>query len=240
VAVSTPRPEIDTVALKRRTDLLDLIGRDTRLRKVASTAGGEYAGPCPFCGGRDRFRVQPEQGRWWCRRCGDGARWEDAIAYVRKRDGVDFVEAGRLLGASERELESREAPQRHGLAWRRPGSILSERAEPPSPLAAELAADQIPTPAWQTAGLQQRVAFERLPCDPSSRPCPHGVTPLWAWRPHFRSSLPTSSLSWAKVGKVRRARSGRRPGRRWWRRRPLPPPGTAGRTRRAPSPPGSR
>ena len=42
---------IDTTAIKEHVDLLDLIGRDTTLLKVAMTCGGEYAGPCPFCGG---------------------------------------------------------------------------------------------------------------------------------------------------------------------------------------------
>jgi DNA primase len=60
---------IDTAALKQRIDLLALLGRDTRLRKVATTAGGEWAGPCPFCGGRDRFRAQPFLGVWWCCQC---------------------------------------------------------------------------------------------------------------------------------------------------------------------------
>ena len=35
---------IDTGAIKQRTDLLGLIGADTRLKKVATTGGGEYAG----------------------------------------------------------------------------------------------------------------------------------------------------------------------------------------------------
>ena len=85
------RPAIDTWAIKQRTDLLGLIGADTRLKKVASTGGGEYAGPCPFCGGRDRFRVQPLRGRWWCRGCSDGPRWQDAIGYVRRRDRISKV-----------------------------------------------------------------------------------------------------------------------------------------------------
>ena len=38
-------------------DLLSVIGSATTLKKVAATDGGEYAGPCPFCGGDDRFRV---------------------------------------------------------------------------------------------------------------------------------------------------------------------------------------
>ncbi len=89
---------IDTADLRSRVDLLTLIGRDTRLRRVSSTGGGEYAGPCPSCGGRDRFRVQPERGMWWCRQCSPDERWQDAIEYVRRRDGVGFQEACATLG----------------------------------------------------------------------------------------------------------------------------------------------
>ena len=106
--------EITAAVIKQRVDLLALIGQDTRLKRVAGTAGGEYAGPCPFCGGRDRLRVQPARRRWWCRRCGQDTRWEDAIDYVRKRDRVDFVEACRRLGAPDDE------PGRTLIAARRP------------------------------------------------------------------------------------------------------------------------
>src|SRR5918912_3906120 len=96
---------VDVMALKERVDLLELIGRDTRLKRVATTRGGEYAGPCPFCGGRDRLRVQPARRRWWCRGCLGSERWQDAIAYVQRRDGLaDFAEACRRLGASRSEL----------------------------------------------------------------------------------------------------------------------------------------
>jgi hypothetical protein len=37
---------IDTAAVKERTDLLELIGADTRLKRVALTRGGEFAGAC--------------------------------------------------------------------------------------------------------------------------------------------------------------------------------------------------
>lgn len=73
-------------------DLLDLIGRDVALKRVASTNGGEYAGPCPFCpdGGADRLRVWPKTWRYWCRRCG---RKGDAVQYLRDHDGLTFAEA---------------------------------------------------------------------------------------------------------------------------------------------------
>jgi len=88
---------VDIVALIERVDLVDLIRRDTPLRKV----GHEYHGPCPWCGGRDRFTVWPERRRWWCRGC---AEHGDAIGYVRLRDGLGFVEACEALGASGSEL----------------------------------------------------------------------------------------------------------------------------------------
>jgi hypothetical protein len=81
-------------------DLLWLTGRDTRLRRIAATRGGEYAGPCPFCGGVDRFHVQPDQGLWYCRRCSD--KWRGPVAYVCRRDGVSvgtaitFLQGGTL------------------------------------------------------------------------------------------------------------------------------------------------
>jgi len=83
----------------RQVDLLALIGRDVQLRRVASTNGGEWAGPCPFCGGDDRFRVWPQdgdRGRFWCRQCEAAG---DAIDYIRKRDNMSFVDACARLGA---------------------------------------------------------------------------------------------------------------------------------------------
>jgi hypothetical protein len=79
----------------RQTDLLRLVEPDTTLVRIASTRGGEYAGPCPFCGGTDRFHVQPMQGWWFCRNC--APRGGDAIAYVQRREQVGFPEAIQLL-----------------------------------------------------------------------------------------------------------------------------------------------
>jgi len=101
----------DIHALKARTNLLDLVGRDTHLKRVSTTDGGEYAGPCPFCGGTDRFRVKPGRGRWWCRQCSDDSRWGDAIAYVMRRDGIDFREACEHLDGPP--TATRNSPAAH-------------------------------------------------------------------------------------------------------------------------------
>jgi DNA primase len=83
--------------------ILELIQGDGLFTKhVGSTGGGEYAGPCPWCGGQDRFRVWPAQGeagKFWCRQCG---RSGDAIEYLRERRGLTYREACELLGREPR------------------------------------------------------------------------------------------------------------------------------------------
>ena len=89
---------IDLERLKHDADLIDLIRGDTRLApKCSSRPLGEHAGPCPFCGGHDRFVVWPT-GRadgtppmWMCRHCTpDGG---SAIDYVMRREHLSFTEA---------------------------------------------------------------------------------------------------------------------------------------------------
>jgi len=77
-------------------NILDLLQEDGLWpKRVASTHGGEYASPCPGCGGRDRFRAWPSSGRWWCRQCGLSG---DEIEYLRRFRGLSFSEACRVLG----------------------------------------------------------------------------------------------------------------------------------------------
>ena len=97
--MSISREEIMT--LKCRIDLTEFIGQP--LRKVANTNGGEFAGPCPFCAGTDRFHMQPhakEGGRWFCRQCtGEPTTegWRDIFDYLMQRDRITFFEAYRQL-----------------------------------------------------------------------------------------------------------------------------------------------
>lgn len=91
--------------------LLDLVQVNIQLQRVARTNGGEYAGPCPFCGGRDRFRVWPNQagGRYWCRVCG---KHGDAIQWLRDTRGLSFREA-----CAELEIDPRSRPETQRTAF---------------------------------------------------------------------------------------------------------------------------
>ena len=64
-------------------------------KKVAPS---EYASPCPFCGGNDRFHVWPEKGEhgtYWCRGCGKKG---DAIQLLIEKKGMSFKEAAAAVG----------------------------------------------------------------------------------------------------------------------------------------------
>ena len=69
------------------------------MRRVGSTNGGEYHGPCPQCDGTDRYVVHPAHPRkgfvTWCRRCRRGG---GLASYL---EGLNFPadEARRLIAA---------------------------------------------------------------------------------------------------------------------------------------------
>lgn len=87
---------IDTDRLLREFDLIALAERDTELKKQRAY----HVGPCPFCGGRDRFQLKTVGAitKWYCRGCGLD-RYHDAIDYMQRRHQVDFVEACRMMAA---------------------------------------------------------------------------------------------------------------------------------------------
>jgi DNA primase len=156
---------IDTTRIKQAMNLLSLIGHDTRLKRIASTKGGEYAGPCPFCGGRDRFHVQPcieGGGRWFCRNCTSG-NWQDAITYVMRRDNVSFPAACERLGAtiatSPNILMSKRGAQ-HTSTNSRPlaaAPSISANFDPPSPGwqdAARRIIDECEAALWSDVGTE--------------------------------------------------------------------------------------
>lgn len=87
----------------KHVDLLGLIEPTTRLRKVSAR---EWAGPCPKCGGTDRFRVNLDHG-FFCRQCGNPEHWGDQIDFRAWLYGETFQQATvALIG---RRPVSREA-----------------------------------------------------------------------------------------------------------------------------------
>ena len=122
----------------RQVDLLRLVEPDTALSRIANTHGGEYAGPCPFCGGADRFHVVPEAGKWYCRQC--TPRGGDAIDYVQRREQVAFQAAVDLLAGNATWAPSMQMRARSNVqpivlpnwtqpAWQQAAQALVQAAE---------------------------------------------------------------------------------------------------------------
>ena len=185
-----PRLTREQIAQAKDVDLLALAGADTELRRIAVH---EYAGPCPFCGGTDRFHVQPDSGRWFCRQCTgepNQTGWQDAIDYIRRRQQVAFPEAVACLSSTSRWPTPRHrtrpaAMTGHRLAWKLPAWQLAARSDLEQAQAtlasAEgelgrhyLAARGLGPNTWQVWGL--------------------GLA--WLWHPQRQQQLPALLLPW--------------------------------------------
>lgn len=72
-------------------------------------AGVERIGPCPICGGDDRFGVNVRKAQWQCRRCGGKG---DQIALVQFVMGLDFAGALEWICGPRQELSAAEIAER--------------------------------------------------------------------------------------------------------------------------------
>jgi len=148
-----------------------LQSRGLALKKVSNSKGGEWAGPCPACGGRDRFRCWPEArgtGAYWCRQCDAKG---DLLQFFRDFEGLSFKDAAERAG--------KHMPTRARRSWRatplpstgapsaaesgQPGQGLAQGSAPPG--LAEWAPHEPETPPalWrQKAGKLVAWAGEQL------------------------------------------------------------------------------
>lgn len=72
-------------------------------------AGVEWTGPCPICGGTDRFSINTRKSQFNCRRCGGKG---DEIGLVRFVMGLDFVAALEWICGPKQELSDAEIAKR--------------------------------------------------------------------------------------------------------------------------------
>jgi phage/plasmid primase-like uncharacterized protein len=68
-------------------------------RGVRLKGRNEKVGPCPVCGGTDRFGVNVSKGLWNCRGCNEGG---DVIELVRHLDSCNFPTAIETLNGEKR------------------------------------------------------------------------------------------------------------------------------------------
>jgi len=90
-------------------------------------------GPCPLCGGKDRWRWDNREGRgtWICSKCGAG----DGIALVMQKNGWEFREAAKqidtVIGSASADAprqERSDLEKRHAMSrlWRSSKAIEAD------------------------------------------------------------------------------------------------------------------
>jgi Toprim domain/CHC2 zinc finger len=84
------------IDIAKATPIEDEIAR----RGIKLIGRGERVGPCPVCGGRDRFSINVKKQIWNCRGCAKGG---DVVDLVQHLDGVDFKIAVATLAGDERK-----------------------------------------------------------------------------------------------------------------------------------------
>jgi len=88
-------------------DFLAEIVQDTRLKRTSTGRGGQYNGPCPWCGGIDRFRVQPYYGTYGFFACNQCRRSGTAIDYLMLMRGLSKQHALATVGWKPQDGKSR-------------------------------------------------------------------------------------------------------------------------------------
>ncbi len=78
--------------VREAADIAQIIGEYVKLKRV----GTDFRGPCPFHQGKNaNFSVSPKRGQYHCFVCNESG---DVITFLRKRLGLDFTSAVKLLG----------------------------------------------------------------------------------------------------------------------------------------------
>ena len=90
--------DVDTAKIKSTIDMRDLAAGYVELQRETPK---ELSGPCPKCGGVDRFHCQATW--FFCRQC--HPERGDAIEFMRWLHGCDFREACQKLGAADSPTE---------------------------------------------------------------------------------------------------------------------------------------
>lgn len=114
--------------LARRVDVMDLIAGTVELKRVSD---GEWAGPCPACGGKDRLHVRRDG--WFCRQCQplDPVHgWHNPIDWLVWSERLSVKDAvRRLLRVSRNNpVITQKTPETPDAAWQRKAAHLCSGA----------------------------------------------------------------------------------------------------------------
>ncbi|ACL55649.1 DUF7146 domain-containing protein [Methylobacterium nodulans] len=151
----------------------------------------EWTGPCPGCGGRDRFGINVSKKLWSCRQGGGSPIGGDIIALVQHVEGCDFLAAcailtGRSAPGHEPETAEEATARRAAKAAREAEAAAKAKAEAEASARFREAERRRLYQLWRAAGpvagspAEAYLALRRVAAPPSAhlRCAPHH--PLYA------------------------------------------------------------
>lgn len=135
----------DREALIDKARGIDILEAALRMgAALRRSSPSEHCGPCPMCGGHDRFSVNTRKQIFHCRNCMSKGDPADVIALTMKKEGKSFEEAVEWLTnqdmpsrpvapradreAAETKYREKEIDTARGI-WRAGGSIEGTPAE---------------------------------------------------------------------------------------------------------------
>ena len=91
---------------------------------LKKAGGGEYVGPCPACGGVDRFAVNISKNKWVCRGFGGGSKSVDLVMHCA---GLTFQQACQELSGEAPPSGGTEYTPEQRAAWAKRQAEAEER-----------------------------------------------------------------------------------------------------------------
>lgn len=107
----TPDPRLEDLKATPIGEIADRLGI-----QGLRVSGLEKVGPCPVCGGRDRFSLAPRKNLWNCRHCAKGG---DQVELVMHHLGCDFRAALTWFGGEAVDIDPAEKARRAAAAQAR-------------------------------------------------------------------------------------------------------------------------
>ena len=87
---------------------VDILAAAQRFGQLKRDGAKEYCGPCPRCGGTDRFSLNTRKQLWNCRGCGRGG---DVISLLMHATDATFAEAVASLAGESVEPRRQHPPK---------------------------------------------------------------------------------------------------------------------------------
>ena len=206
-------------------NLVDLLS-EYGFSPVKKTAT-EWASPCPFCGGKDRFQIWPDEGEgrgyYWCRQCdakGDGIQFLRDFADMSygdacKRVGVTPVANLRAPALTKKKAvepfepvrpDEGAKPQLDTAKWRARANDFvawaSEQLRKAPEQLAWLAARASSGDYLRSSGRTARTSSSGCPAESWCRNCPARMYSAFAsvdLMPTGSCSAPSTSIMWSRV-----------------------------------------